>query len=182
MMKKFGFLAVMLLLAAPAMAAFALPVVAQQTSNFSPFGGGLDTVAVQSTVYQFGNDFIYGYQILTGTVDVSWFSVEILPGAVVTAVGYDLGSGQPTIWGPVGTPIVSMDASFTAPITAGNASQMVWFISPQRWIEADGATGGITGGQYVTTGGTILTPIPEPATLAIFGLGAALAFGLRKKV
>jgi hypothetical protein len=134
-----------------------------------------------SDVYGLGNGYLYTYQIVNPAQSgqaLSWFSVEILSGVDVQAVGYDVGANQPSLWYEVGDPIISVDALFTDPIEAGETSTTIWFVSTKGPVVlTDGASGGAIGSSYQ---GSILAPVPEPATMMIMLIGAGLGLGLRK--
>ena len=188
-MKKKSFVTVvcMLFVAAPVMAGFSLPIVAEQDGTLVSTQDPADYITVKSTVYESGSEYIYGYEITGGTVDVSTLSIEILPGAIVGNGGIFTFNGPGVVatgWGPVGSPIVSMDAKFNDPqVEAGQSSLMVWFTSPLSPIEGDGATLGITDGQFISTVGAsqILTPIPEPATVLLLGIGVGLTTFVKRR-
>lgn len=136
---------------------------------------------ISSAVYSLGNGFLYTYQIMNpqnSETPLSWFSVEIQDGVDVQSVGYDVGANQPSLWYEVGDPIISVDALFTDPIEAGEDSTVLWFISTQGPVVlTDGATGGAIGSSYQ---GSILAPVPEPASLTIMMISTGVCFGFRR--
>ncbi len=156
--------------------------------DFTP-GTGTGVATVTSNVYkanensQYAGYYIYTYLISGSQVNLSFFSVEILPEAVLTDwYGYDANGKTPLAWEPVNDPSESFEAFFKNPIKPGETSATLWFISPQGPTEADGALAGITGGQYNFLVGRVLTPtIPEPTTGLLLAAGGLLSRFPRKR-
>ncbi len=168
-----GVLAV-LLAVGPAMASISIQDV---------FTDGTYEVTVESVVAPYEGQYKYSYTILPSTTaNIQWFSVSLTAGAVISDMGVEAGTGEPVIWTLVSGPdSSSTDAVFTATVPAGSTSATVWFTSPQNFTVTPGAAAGLNDGQYVATTGQVLSPIPEPATMTLLGLGAVLVTSLRKK-
>jgi hypothetical protein len=154
-------------------------------------GSGTGSAIVTSKVYQASEEsnyrgfYIYTYLISDATVNLSVFSAEILPNAVIGAYGWDADGKAPLSWEPVRNssegPIESFDAFFNITVKPGETSATLWFISPQGPTQEDGALAGITGGSYNFLVGKILTPIPEPTTCLLLAAGGLLSRFSRKR-
>lgn len=164
--------------------ASAVPVggtlIGTHTENFS-IGA-----SVQCSVYQYTpSQFVYAYQISnSGSMGISFFSVAADNGmANVWAASVEsnpfLGWIDPAFWGIVNSPLQSVNAVFTDSIDAQETSSILWFVSDHAPGNANGTLFGTTGGTPTYSIGTLLAPVPEPITLALLGLGAAIV--LRKR-
>ena len=156
-------------------------------STFLP-GTGSGVATVESFVFTanpeslYSGNFIYAYYISNAQANLSFFSVEILPGENILQYGWDSGDKEPFAWEPVNDPVGSIEAFFKNPILPGEASAVLWFISPHGPTEADGALAGITGGSYNFLVGKVLTPqVPEPATWLMLMAGGLFGRLSRKR-
>lgn len=156
-------------------------------STFLP-GYGTGVATVTSQVYKAKEDsnyrgnYIYTYIISGAQVNLSFFSVEILPNVEICCYGWDVVGKTPWAWEPVNDPVESIEALFNNPLKPGDTSATLWFISPQGPTEADGALAGITGGQYNFLVGKVLTPhVPEPTTGLLLAAGGLLSRFSRKR-
>lgn len=164
---------------------------ASLSDTFEP-GTGTGSAEVLSRVYLAGEEhnyrgnYIYTYLISKAQVNLSFFSVEILPDVEILAYGWDVDGKTPLVWEPVNDPdeskIKSIEAFFKNPLKPGDTSATLWFISPQGPTEADGSLAGITAGQYNFLVGKVLTPnVPEPTTALLLAAGGLLSRFSRKR-
>ncbi len=150
-------------------------------------GSGTGSATVTSKVYQaneqsnYRGSYIYTYLISDAKVNLSFFSVEILPNAVIGWYGWDTDGKAPLTWEPVNMPVESFEAFFKDPVKPGETSATLWFISPQGPTQEDSTLAGITGGSYNFLIGEILTPIPEPTTCLLLVAGGLLSRFSRKR-
>ena len=145
---------------------------------FSPvYGSGSATVTSSAYYDAISSEWVYEYQISNATINFSFFSVAINPGASITDYGWYAGAGDPLAWEPVNNPPQSIEAFFKDPIGPTEMSSILWFTSPNEPTEGIGSLAGMSGGQYSSFAvGTVLTPIPEPATFMLLATGAAACF------
>jgi|GEM_PF-690395 len=175
---------------------------ASLSDTFVP-GSGTGAAEVLSRVYLAGEEhnyqgnyiytYLYTYLISDACVNLSFFSVEILPDVEILAYGWDVDGKTPFVWesvndpwesvnDPVESTIKSIEAFFKNPLKPGDTSATLWFISPQKPTEADGSLAGITAGQYNFLVGKVLTPIvPEPMTALLLAAGSLLSRFSRKR-
>lgn len=156
------------------------------TSGSTDFKSGGVDVAVDYAVYNPGEftgshvdkatKHIYAYQATNNNNNpISSFNVGLNPGADV-ANPSSIGNGQPaSYWGPSGI----VEGAFYFPEGLSYQSQVLLFSSPHTYILGSAVViGGDASGYFAS--GRVATPIPEPATIALLGLGT-LVFIRRKR-
>ena len=156
-----------------------------ETYTFAYMGINAD---VHCVVYQddISGEYKYTYEVTNNSdVGISFFSVGIQDGANVTSAGFDTGSLDPEYWQTVGTPVQSVNAEFDV-IGNGQTSSVLWFTSDfdPLYGPGYGTLIGYNSGIPSFAGGQVFTPspIPEPATVVLLGIGGLAAFtGKRKR-
>jgi hypothetical protein len=148
--------------------------------------GGSATVA--SDVYYgytsgtYQDKYVYAYQITNVDcgLGLSSFSVSIVisDGASAYDADYEelTGAVNPALWATVGNPVQSVDALFTDTLENGDSSARLWFVSNYAAGYSTSALHCMSGGVSHYTTADVLSPIPEPATVFLLGLGALVAF------
>jgi len=159
-------------------------------STFTNMSGGAAVADVTWHVYSdYGassgleGSCVYAYQISnTSGAGLSFFSVEIPVSAVIGTTDHDVSVGDvpPDLWGVVGGDPQSVEAMFTQTVGAGESSYLLWFACDQGAGWAEGALVGMSGG-YVFATGDIMAPVPEPATIAVLGVGGILVLVRKRK-
>jgi len=167
-----------------------------QKARAIPAGGVLDAshsetfiiedgfATVESKVYSYTpGEYVYTYQISNDSaVGLSFFSVGIEDGANAFDPQHDPGTGvAPANWDTVGSPVQSVGALFTSPIYNGFSSEVLWFASNYASALGEGALFGTSSGVPKFATGDVFTPLPEPATIFVLGLGGALVALTRKR-
>ncbi len=159
-------------------------------STFTNISGGAAVADVTWHVYSdYGpgsgleGSYIYAYQISnTSTAGLSLFSVEVPANATIGAWDHDDTVGDvwpPSLWAPVGSGPQSVEAMFAQTIGAGESSCLLWFSCDKAAGPSQGALFGMSGGP-VFAAGEIMAPVPEPATVALLGIGGVVVL-LRKR-
>ncbi|MGB3086833.1 MAG: PEP-CTERM sorting domain-containing protein [Phycisphaerae bacterium] len=174
------------------------------TQQFNAYDAGLDAtlqVDVEYAVYapsqyeksgtdpSSGTEYVYAYQVfndLAGNVPVSSFSVGLDAGADPDDIGSDAGSGTaggtaPSAGAFSGSPPTSavwyfFNDTIDPPLT-NEYSEVLVFTSPNgpKWAPATVMDSGLSDTQNLPS------PVPEPATLALMGLGGVLTFLGRRR-
>lgn len=172
-----------------------------QNASAIPGGGVLDANHTGTFAFEYGSaevdcevykytpgeytsQYVYTYQIsnIDSGIGLSFFSVGIKDGANALDPHHDLGAGvAPTNWDTVGSPVQSVDGLFTSPIYNGLSSEVLWFASDYASTLGEAALFGTSSGSPKYAGGGVLTPVPEPATILLLGIGGALITLTRKR-
>lgn len=124
---------------------------------------------------------------LSGT-STGVFTKFVSGGSFPTGAGFNVeycaSGNKNNCVGPGNTPLNVNDPNGTATVTmtfAGNISNLDFSNFGIRWQALDSASLGIAGGSGIGTE-TTTPPIPEPAAMAVFGLGALMVgAALRKR-
>lgn len=149
--------------------------------------GALGTV--DSYVYQYDSGayatkYLYTYKLTSTSMGISFFSVgvDVSANLTMSVAHYENDGGvSPLYWNPVGTPLQSVDAGFyITPLSSGQASALLWFISDAAPVMGDGfAFGASSKGQTFESGP--LYTVPEPATIIMLTTGAIWGCARRRK-
>ena len=94
-----------------------------------------------------------------------------------------MGVANPDIWEVVDSPAQSVDGLFSSPIYSDGplaTSTVLWFVSDYAPTSGKGTLFGTASGMPEHATGDLLTPIPEPATFVLLGIGGLVAL-IRKK-
>jgi len=191
--KRIGILVFGLVLLLAAQNALAVPAgstVAYKSLSdvvFTMNGGSaiVDCAVSQFTEGIYAGKYLYTYQIENVNTDVglSFFSVAT-NNSVIHDIDYDVDTVNPFTWLPVDdvslpVPVQSVEALFNKTIKNGSTSAVLWFVSDSPSTLAQGALFGRSSSGPHYYAADLLTPlpesVPEPATIALLGIGSLLA-------
>lgn len=187
LVKGFGFLVSLLVVILFAQNAGAVPVGEKllQESDSTIFNTRFGSAVVDYEVYEYttgdyAGESLYTYRIFNdfaSTIKFNFFSVGILDGAGVKDPGFDsrVEAVDPDVWNISGSPVQSVDALFLDTIENGKSSALLWFISEYSSTSCPCTLFGTSSGNPVFARADLATPVPEPATIALLGIGGLIA-------
>ncbi len=194
--KGVGLLVMLLITAQFTQIVNALPAgdksVYDELANVS-FSLGVGSAEADCKVYEYSsgaytNKYIYAYKIsnVDSGIGLSFFSVGILDGATAYDLSYDAlpGAVDPANWATVvqspSPQVLSVNASFSNAIGDGFSSVWLWFASDYAPTSGKASLFGTSSAIPYFATADLLTPVPEPATLALFAIGGLAA--LRRRI
>jgi hypothetical protein len=128
---------------------------------------GTNNVTVHSWVDDLSGSYRYSYQITLTSTNINYFMVELPVGAAVPINLVLSGIGANPLFWEVDSPATGVTAFFKPQLSANGSSCVLSFESTDAPVVGSATVG--FSGKALT--GTVFTPIPEPATFAMLGLG-----------
>ncbi|MHC4912008.1 MAG: PEP-CTERM sorting domain-containing protein [Planctomycetota bacterium] len=157
-------------------------------SDTATFTIGSGSATVASDVYygyapgSYEGKYVYAYQInnMDSDLGLGHFSVSIAIADGASAYDADFeeqaGAVNPAIWATLNNPVQSVDAIFTDTIENGESSARLWFVSDYAAGYSTSSLQSMSGGNSYYATADVLSPVPEPATVTLLGLGALVVF------
>lgn len=144
----------------------------------------VDTYVWRYTDGPYEDYYLYTYDITGKSVYcLSFFSIAVSEDVTFYEMGYASPGTEPSSWGSANTPAQSIDAWFSDTIDYGEDSAQLWFVSDGSPTSASASVFGTNPGNgfQAFAGEQLYSPIPEPATLVILGIGSLCLIGRKRK-
>jgi len=157
--------------------------VANLPGSFFGTLGFVDSYVYQYSSGTYAGQYLYTYKLTSTKIGISFFSVGVddTLNLTLNVTDYEAGGVSPSAWGPVGTPLQSVDAGFfLTPIYSGQASALLWFVSDYAPVLGTGSAFGTSAGVPTFQSAPLYT-IPEPATIIMLTTGALWGCIRRRK-
>jgi len=158
-----------------------IPGALALVSDFVLPGDSTVTVTVESTVTELtpGGEYLYSYQIRDIDSFISLlaipFSTPLSNAAEIFEFACD--GSAPFYWGIIENPAVAAHAFFGPSCLTGGSSPVLTFKS----VYASGPVQGyVNDAQRGALYGTLLAPVPEPATFSLISIGMCMIFRRKK--
>ncbi len=142
----------------------------------------VDSYVWKYTSGDYEGNYLYTYQITGKSIfSLSFFSISVLEDATFYEIGYESGGVEPALWLPIGAPPQSVDAVFGSAIDYGENSALLWFVSNDDYTSTAASVVGTYLGDQASASDELYSPVPEPATLVMLGLGSLFGLIRRKR-
>ncbi len=156
--------------------------VGHSETTFAALGSGYATVESYVYKYDIPNEYVYSYQITNhSSVELSFFSVDIQPGGDAWSADYD--GVDIVFYSTAQSPaqVESVNYMFASTIGDTEVSSILWFKSSYGPSSTPVTGAGALMGRDGIATGSLLTPVPEPAAIVLFGTGWLVSVVRKKK-